>query len=170
MARAKRHTVVLVFLVVLSPRCFAQAEKPGTSGKTQAAPPTTPFEGCYELKFGRWWPWSFGEDTQFVTPPSEIRLLPVPGTEGFEKNGFLIRRISPSEGSTSGRRWFSYWKVKSADRVELTWTNGFSGVFLRLEGQGDKLRGWAHPHFDFPTPPPRIMHVTAQRIACDAHQ
>jgi len=148
MTKGKRQTIVLAFLVVSSPMCFAQAEKPGISGQTQAALQSTPFEGCHELKLGRWWPWSFGEDTQFVTPPGKIRLLPTQGAEGFEKNGFLIRPIPPSQGSTSGRRWSSYWQVKSADKVELTWT-----IFLRLGGQRDKLRGWAHPHFDFPTSP-----------------
>jgi hypothetical protein len=170
MAKAKRQTIVLVFLVVLSPGCYAQAEKPGTSGQTQAVLPTTAFEGCYELKLGRWWPWSFGEDTQFVIPPSKIRLLSIKDTVGFEENGYLIRRIPPTQGSTSGRRQFSYWQVKSDSHVELIWTNGFSGVTLGLEKHGDELRGWAHPHFDFPTFIPRIMHVTAHRIACDAPQ
>ena len=126
--------------------------------------------GCYELKLGRWWPWSFGEDTKFVTPPSKVRLFPEQGTDGFEKYGFVIREIPPATGSAPGRRKSSFWLVKSDNHVQLIWTNGFSGVSLNLGRHGDKLRGWAHPHFDFPIFIPRIMHVTARRIACEARQ
>lgn len=138
--------------------------------QTQSIPPATSFAGCYELKLGRWWPWSFGEDTQFVTPPNKVQLFPEQGTNGFEKYGFVIREIPQAKGSASGRRSFSFWQVKSDNHVQLIWTNGFSGVSIKLGRHGDKLRGWAHPHFDFPIFIPRIMHVTAKRIACEVPQ
>ncbi len=138
-----------------------------SKGQSQVAVSVTSFAGCYELKLGRWWPWSFGGDNEFVTPPSKIELLPVQGTEGFEKDEFLIRRIPPAQVNTIGRRRASFWQVRSKNDVELTWTTGFSGVTLNLSKHGDDLRGWAHPFFDFPTSP-CIMHVTAQRIPCGA--
>ena len=145
---------------------FPQGNSSEANAQTQSASLNASFAGCYELKLGRWWPWSFGEDNEFVTPPTKIQLLPVPGTVGFEQNGFVIRRIPPDEGSTFGRRRSSYWQVRSGTHVDLIWTNGLSGVTVNLRKHGDKLRGWAHPHFDFPTLP-RIMHVTARPIACD---
>ncbi len=38
----------------------------------------------------------------------------------------------------------------------------------RLEKDGEKLSGWAHPHFDAVKLIPRTAHVVARRIACDA--
>ncbi len=135
--------------------------------QSQVAVLATSFAGCYKLKLGRWWPWSFGGDNEFVTPPSKIELLAIQGTEGFETEGFLIRGIPPAQVNTIGRRRASFWQVKSKNDVELIWTTGFSGVTLNLSKHGDDLRGWAHPFFDFPTSP-RIMHITAPRIACAA--
>jgi hypothetical protein len=146
------------------------ADKSGTNGQTQSALPTTSFAGCYELKLGRWWPWAFGGDTIFVTPPSRIQLLSERGTKGFEQDGFLIRAIPPSKGAPPCRGSPSYWQVKSSDQINLVWTDGFTGVTLALEKHGNELRGWAHPHFDAPKFIPRIAHVTARRIVCDAPQ
>jgi hypothetical protein len=57
----------------------------------------------------------------------------------------------------------------SATRLDLD-PNGLSGVTLKLSKHGTELRGWAHPHFDFPPPPPRLQHVTARRIGCGHSQ
>ena len=142
-----------------------------TNGQTQPAPPTKSFEGCYELTLGHWWPWSFGEDNEFVAPPEgRISLLSERGTKGFEEHGFLIRAIPPRKGAASGRGGPSYWNVKSANEIDLIWNDGFTGVTLSLKMRGDELRGWAHPHFDGPTFIPRIAHVIARKIACDAPQ
>ncbi len=156
---------VLMLLLVISFRCFAQSPSSGT--QTRSENNTSSFTGCYELVLGRWWPWSFGEDTIYVTPPTRIELLPEPGTKRFEKNGFLIRAISFQEGTPSGRGGPSYWHVKSSNQVDLVWTDGFTGVTLTLEKHGDELRGWAHPHFDAPSIVPRVQRVIAKRIACE---
>jgi hypothetical protein len=154
-------SVILVGLLLGVGNSEANAQTPSIS------PAAKSFAGCFELKLGRWWPWSFGEDNQFVTPPSKIQLFAQQGTEGFEKSGLLIRQIPPPQGSPPGRRRSSFWVVKSDNHVQLIWTNGLSGVSINLGRHGDKLQGWAHPHFDFPIFIPRTMHVTARRIACD---
>src|SRR6266849_3936228 len=161
----------LMLLVVISPRCSAQVNNPTSAPQTQVENHASSFTGCYQLALGRWWPWSFGEDTVFVTPPTRIELLPEPGTTGFEKNGFIIRTIPPHTTVTpSGRPISSFWQIKSNTRVDLVWTNGLSGVTLKLRKHGTELRGWAHPHFDFPPPPARLQHVTAKRIGCEHSQ
>jgi hypothetical protein len=164
---AGHSAVVLILLLVISPRCPSQVSNPP---KPQNENQTSSFTGCYELVLGRWWPWSFGEDTVFATPPTRIELLPEPGTKGFEKNGLVIRTIPPQTSAALGRPVSSFWEMKSRTRVDLVWTNGLSGVTLKLRKHGMELRGWAHPHFDFPTPPPRIQHVTAKRIGCEHSQ
>jgi hypothetical protein len=161
---------MLTLLVVISPRCHGQASNPSPGPQTQSENHASSFIGCYELVLGRWWPWSFGGDTIYVTPPTRIELLPEAGTKGFEKNGLVIRAIPPQTGMTSGRGGPSYWQVKSGNQVDLVWTDGFTGVTLTLEKHGDELRGWAHPHFDGPTFVPRVQHVIAKRIVCEHSQ
>ena len=73
--------------------------------------PAAPFVGCYELELGRWWPWGYGGDSSFVTPPKRVQFLAEPGIEGFEQDGFLLRGIAePSkpvgdEGDLRIGRW-----------------------------------------------------------------
>jgi hypothetical protein len=112
------------------------------SGQSRSTPATKPFEGCYELTLGRWWPWSFGGDNEFVTPPSRIQLLSEHGTKGFEKDGFLIRRISPK-----GRGGPSYWRVNSDNQIDLMWNDGFTGVTLVLKKHGRRIARLGAPAF-----------------------
>lgn len=156
----------LILLAVISPRCSAQASNSPPVLPTQGENQTASFTGCYELVLGKWWPWSFGEDTIYVTPPTRIELLPEPGKDGFEKYGFAIRAIPPQKRDSTFRPVYSYWQIESVTQVDLVWTNGLSGVTLKLEKHGTELRGWAHPHFDFPIFVPRFQRVTAKRIAC----
>ena len=154
--------MLLVFSLPLSPT-VAQRDKSGANQQDL----TEPFLGCYELNLGRWWPWGFGGDDPLVTPPKNIQLLPERGTEGFERDGFLIRAV-PGMKTAGGRGRPSYWRVDSANRVYLMWNDGFTGVTLKLEKDGKQLHGWAHPHFDSPQFIPHKAHVVAQRISCDS--
>jgi hypothetical protein len=140
----------------------AQAHKLATNQPDQ----TAPFVGCYEFKLGRWWPWGYGGDSSFVTPPKRVQLLDEPGTEGFEQDGFLLRGIAEPGKPVGGRGRPSYWQVDSGKQVLLIWNDGFTGVTLKLEEDGSDLRGWAHPHFDSPHFIPHIAHVVATRIDC----
>jgi len=158
---------LMSLLFVLVPlRCPAQADKSRTNIQVKSAPPSAPFAGCYELKLGRWWPWGFGEENVYVTPPNRLQLLAERGTRGFEDGELLIRTIPRQERST-GSRESSFWSAKSQHQLLLTWTDGFVGVSLDLARNRDELSGWAHPHFDAVKLIPRIAHVTARRIACE---
>ena len=156
--------VASVLDVCIMPNCSAQESNSAAVSQARIEPAS--FTGCYELLLGKWWPWDFGGDTVFVTPPTRIELLPEHGTVGFETNGFKIRTISPQNNVPPGRPMSSFWEIKSRTKVHLTWTNGLSGVTLDLKKHGTELRGRAHPHFDFPTFVPRTQHVTAKRINC----
>jgi hypothetical protein len=61
-----RLAEVLVLLVVISPSCSGQASN---SPKPLNENQISSFTACYELVLGKWWPWSFAEDTVFVTHP-----------------------------------------------------------------------------------------------------
>jgi len=57
--------------------------------------------------------------------------------------------------------------VESINQIDLVWTDGFTGVTLKLEKKKDELSGWAHPHFDAAKFIPRMARVVARPIACD---
>lgn len=171
-ARRRRGFAHLLGALLLVPAISlpsaAQAPLSTNSEAAEGGSATTPFVGCYQVRVGRWWPWSFGEDTVFVTPPSRIRLLSQRGTEGFEHNGFIIRVLPPDKQAVHGiRRVSSYWTVKSSKDVDLVWTDGLTGFILRLHKRGNDLRGWAHPHFDFPHFISRTAYVKARKMPCD---
>jgi hypothetical protein len=107
-----------------------------------------------------------GEDTKFATPPSRIELLPQRGTQGFEKNGFVLRAVPTRKGAIVGRAGPAYWTAESENRIDLVWTDGFTGVSITLQKHGKELRGWAHPHFDHPGLVPHVARVTARSIPC----
>jgi hypothetical protein len=122
----------------------------------------TKLTGCYQVKLGRWWPWGLGEDSQFVTPPSRVELLKKRGTDGWEKDHFLVRVLL----NTPGRRGPSFWDVQSDTHIKLVWTDGFTGVTLNLKKDQDALQGWAHPHFDSFHLITHVARVKMQRILC----
>lgn len=159
---------MILFLALASSGSVAQPDKSGDQAQTEPALTAASFEGCYELKLGRWWPWGFGEENAYVTPPRRVRLLPERGTEGFEKYGFIIRGPPRQKGEAPGRGGPSYWELVSHDRINLIWTDGFTGLTLELQKYGDNLRGRARPHFDAPHFIPRTASVTGRRIACPA--
>jgi hypothetical protein len=94
---------MILFLALVSSGSVAQTNESGAKAQIQSVPAPGPFQGCYELKLGRWWPWGFGEENAYVTPPSRVRLLPERGTKGFEKYGFLIRALPSQKGEAPGR-------------------------------------------------------------------
>ncbi len=95
--RAVWLVMIIPFLALVPLTCFAQTKKSEAKAQAQPAPTPASFEGCYELKLGRWWPWGFGEENTYVTPPSRIQLLGEHGTRGFEQDKLLI---PPSHAKT----------------------------------------------------------------------
>lgn len=157
--------MVLLLLLVPASTCTGQnayQQRPPSEKEMES------YAGCYQLTMGRWWPWSFGEDTEFVTPPHRVELTLDQGTEGWGKDHLLIRVAPAQKNKVSGGRGASFWEVQPNNRINLIWTDGFTGVTLTLGKHRSMLRGWAHPHFDAAKLVPRIAQVKGQRIACDA--
>jgi hypothetical protein len=149
-------TIWFLWLLISAPVCGGQESQTSIAKQNAAS-----FAGCYDLRLARWWPWAMGKDTALVTPPERIQLELERGNRSFEKDKLLIRQIPLQKES----RRSSYWLPEDKNEVLLIWTDGFSGVSLRLTRNGNKLHGWAHAHFDFPRPP-HVAHVTAELISC----
>jgi hypothetical protein len=166
----KTSITALLCAVLLEFTCWGQCKKDAQncSKSTPIETPTSLYTGCYQLTLGRWWPWGFGEKNSYVTPPSRVELLSEHGARGFEQDGFLLRAVPREQEAPAGNRESSYWRVRSINQIDLIWTDGFTGVTLKLEKNGDELSGWAHPHFDAVKLIPRTAHVVARRIAYDA--
>jgi hypothetical protein len=144
--------------------CYAQKSTLATAPREQTT--VDSFAGCYELTLGRWWPWGFGSDDTFFTPPRRIKLLTEPGTKGWEEKGLLLRALPDPAPTRTGRRGPSYWNVLSPNQIELTWTDGFTGITIKLNRTGNELRGWVHPHSDAAMFIHHSAHVTARLIYC----
>lgn len=160
MIRRGKRLVLLLLVVTL----FSAASSSNERGSDPATKvDVRPYAGCYRITLGRWWPWGYGEEAKYVTPPNSIRLMPERGTEGFEKDQLLIR-VFPLP-RTSSARGGSFWDVQGSD-VYMIWTDGFAGVSLKLEKRGGQLVGWAHPHFDSWRLIPHVARAKAQPIPC----
>jgi hypothetical protein len=107
---------LMILILALIPRCVAQTDKSGARAKVKPAPTQASFEGCYELNLGWWWPWGFGEENAYVTPPPHIQLLGEHGTRGFEQDELLIRTI-PRQDRMPGSRESSFWIAKSQNQL-----------------------------------------------------
>jgi hypothetical protein len=160
---AKSVVLVPLLIAVLGPNCCAQK---ATSEPQLTQGTVGSFAGCYKLTLGRWWPWGFGSDDTLFTPPHLVKLLAEPGTKGFEQNGLLLRALPDPTGTRTGRGGPSYWNVRSPNQIDLTWTDGFSGITINLARTGNEFHGWAHPHSDAPTFVHHSAHVTARRVDC----
>jgi len=162
-------SIALICTLTLLATCCAQLAQAAPDSSSSTTDPTNQsFTGCYELNLGRWWPWGFGEDNKYVTSPRLIELLSERGTFGFEQNELLIRAIPRPKAAETGRRRASFWQKKSQREINLFWTDGFTGVTLTLEKNGDELHGWAHPHLDAGEFIPHAARVTARHIPCPA--
>jgi hypothetical protein len=166
--RSNHIATLLLLVVVPSPLCFAQKDESVADSHVQPEVSPASFVGCYDLKLSRWWPWSFGEDTVYVTPPRRIRLYPERGTEPWEKGEFLLCDLPSGQGKKPYRGGPSFWRIGANNRIDLVWRDGHTGVTVTLGKSGGKLHGWAHPHFDGPNWIPRIAHAKAKRISCEA--
>jgi hypothetical protein len=161
---AKYVFLIFILIAVLGPDCCAQKSAPETPQQTQTT--VGSFAGCYELTLGRWWPWGFGSENGWFTPPNRIKLLAEHGTGGFEQNGLVLRALPSLTTTRTGRGGPSYWNVRSATQIDLIWTDGFTGIEINLARTGNDLHGWAHPHSDAPTFIRRSAHVTARHVDC----
>src|SRR5581483_1437651 len=101
---------------------------------------------CYRLQLSKWTPaMSLGGDEVYITPPSAFALTShvlrtIDGKPEFE--------ISPALGVSPSVHRRASW-TSDGKKINLVWTNGFSGLSMELERSKEGLRGIAHTFWDF---------------------
>ena len=134
---------------------------PATRSAPQLATPES-VAGCYQLSLERWRPTlELGEDVAYITPPAVVRLSTTQGTAVFEEKGMLVR---PANGIAPSVHRASYWRL-DGKTVLVVWTNGFSGLWMRLRPSSTGMEGEAESFWDFNRPTQRT-HVEAKRVDC----
>jgi hypothetical protein len=125
------------------------------------APPS--IVGCYALTVQKW-----PQNIVFKTPPRRIELKanPAQGPSG-KAAGFQV--VPTSDGTSTNPRYASW--VPEASGAVITWTNGFSGLRLRLTTTRTGIQGVAEAFWNLQLegsddPRQRTGALTAQRVAC----
>lgn len=123
-------------------------------------------QGCYEIGKLEWHPKFEGDDLVFITPPARIQVLSQRGTQGQEKDQYLVR---PAPGFPKSIHRYSYWRPTGSHSVEIVWSTGLSGLTMRLKVEENNLKGKAKPFWDFlgRVPSARVM---AHKVDCAASQ
>ena len=143
-----------------APRAAAQA----ASTDSKLIKPEA-IQGCYDLTLSPWIPdMKLGEDEVFVTPPTRIQLFATKGTEGWEKEGYIVR---PAPGVKPSIHRGAYWLPKGAKSIQIVWTTGFSGLEMHLKtSDAEVLRGKAVTFWDFGRKK-QTAEVIARRVECE---
>ncbi|MDQ6830839.1 MAG: Ig-like domain-containing protein, partial [Gemmatimonadota bacterium] len=95
--------------------------------------------------------------------PSVFRLDSVLGVDVGDCGRPLVRTVT----GPPRKAWvFAYWRRLSADSIAVVWSDGVSGMMLRLAVSGDTLSGFASTFSDAPGDRPKRADATATRVTC----
>jgi hypothetical protein len=125
-----------------------------------SAPPA--IVGCYALTIQQW-----PKNIVFKTPPRRIELkaAPAQGLPG-KAAGF---QVAPTSDGTSTYPRYASW-IPEASGALITWTNGFSGLRMRLTTTRAGIQGIAEAFWNLQLESSdgqaRTGRLTAQRVAC----
>jgi hypothetical protein len=162
---------ILIGLVTLFSVGINSAPKQAAAGNPEGKESTfvkpEMIQGCYELGTLTWHPdLKLGEDMEFITPPRRIEILAEHGSKGFEQNGYLVR---PAPGVPRSIHRASYWVPNGPNTIEVIWTTGHSGLFMRLKVESETLRGKATSFWDFPRRK-QTADVVAHKVDCEKNE
>lgn len=160
-----KHSVygaLFVCIIQLSVSVVSAQDKPKRGREVARA---ENIQGCYELTLSPWQPnLRLGEDSQFITPPHRVLLVAERGTQGWEKDGYIVK---PAPGVQPSIHRGSYWLLRNEQSIEIVWTTGFSGLSMDLKVEGDVMRGKAKSFWDFPRKQQRA-DVVARKVDCQS--
>ncbi len=122
---------------------------------------------CNDLEVGAWAPrLDLGDDSLLLAPPARILLDTVSGRSlGGGRYGFALQ-TAPRALPSIHR--FSWWERVTYDSLQLTWSNGFSGLKMRLHVAPPGLRGTARSFWDDFGRKIQSAPVVAVHVACNA--
>ena len=164
----RRHGILLL----LAAAQFACARtgtvpQPASARPAPASLATRTLAGCYTLSFGEWsrfaglWP---VDDRALLFAPPAIELLLAADDDTSSTAWHGVRasqRLAPSR--------LRRWRLDPAShRVEMVFSNGFSGVRLSLRAAGDSLVGRAEDFSDALPYWPAHARAVAVRAPCVA--
>lgn len=143
--------------------CSVGCQNPGSVPPLPPPPATSVFGpsdvlGCYQHVTSR----PFMRHAPPWSPPQKFQLV-IDARTTVPRGGRIVtlRRVRHA----SSYRADGYWRVIGDGMLEITWSNGFEGVRLRLQrGSGDDLwRGWTEPYADYDIAAPGAS-VSVRRI------
>jgi hypothetical protein len=133
------------------------------STEALAQAPVANATGCCELRMEPWVPeLSLGADLKYLTPPARILLDSVPAA-GMAQPGQAV--VRPAPGAEPYVHQFSFWEFTDSSTIRISWTTGFSGLWMELSPAGRDWEGTAFSSWDFSRTRQRSS-VRAIRISC----
>lgn len=159
--RMRFRSLILIITLVLVNQELSKA----ASHSIRISPEA--IQGCYEVGKLEWHPKFEGDDAVFITPPERIQLLAERGTQGFEKDQYLVR---PAPGFPKSIHRYSYWRPKRPHSLEIVWSTGLSGLRMSLKVDRDTLKGKARTFWDFPSWGAPSARVLAHKVDCSSSE
>jgi hypothetical protein len=127
-----------------------RAGVPELAAAQERASPPPRVAGCYDTHLGTWAPsLAIGGDIVYMTPPARVRLWSQFSPERRWDSAYAVTPIGSLE---SRAHKFGIYRVVNRDSIEVTFSNGLSGVTLALGARHDSLVGVATSFWDFPRP------------------
>jgi hypothetical protein len=122
--------------------------------------------GCYSLSLGPWQPRIPDRDSEneLVKLPPRIQLMLSRGKDGWATGKLLVK---PAPGAPPGAIADAWWWLTGNRSIAARWTDGFTGMKMKLKGDPHNLRGKVESLWDYQRPK-QTRQVIATRIPCDA--
>jgi hypothetical protein len=117
---------------------------------------------CYNVHLAAWKPaMRLGGDEIYTTPPQSIAL-----TSDVTRimSGRKEFAITAALGAKPSVHRLAYW-YPDGEKIELVWTNGFSGLSMDLTRTQSGFRGVAHTFWDFDRSA-QSSDVSLQEVPC----
>jgi hypothetical protein len=156
----------LFCVVIISAPRQSVGQNPAEKESKFVKPET--IQGCYELGALNWKPdlQLDKDEAVFITPPERVELLAERGTQGKEKNGYLVRA---APGFTKSVHRSTFWMPTGPKKIEVVFTTGTSGLEMQLTVQGETLQGKAKTFWDFRRTR-QTAQVNARKTECGNSQ
>jgi hypothetical protein len=123
------------------------------------------FPGCFDVRLGIWSPVvELRGDSLYAAPPPRVHLDTIQGIGTLDRSRGFDLKAAPRAVPSVHR--YSWWERIAHDSLVLVWSNGFSGLNMRLQMQPAVLQGKAYTFWDFGRTP-QTADVKLMPVSCD---
>lgn len=134
---------LLAVALVMSVSC---AELPQTVPAKQCKQRRAGVPGWYKVELGPWTPsLNWGNENVLITPPPKIQLT----GESFSSSILEQRAYTVTSPDHPVGSEYSYWNWIDPQTIEITWTEGYGGLHMRLKPDGADLKGVVSTFWEF---------------------